>query len=130
MTIQHKHLLLQSEVHNPIYKENEVVLWLEHLVNTINMKIVCGPYVKYVETEGNRGITATVMIETSHIAFHVWDEKNPGLLQFDLYTCGELDINKTLEEIEKFFNIDHYQYIVLDRNGGFTPKEGIWTQWD
>lgn len=130
MTIQHKHLLLQGEVKNPIYQEEQVVAWLEHLVGVIGMKIVRGPYAKYVEACGNRGITATVMIETSHIAFHMWDEKDPGLLQFDLYTCGELDVDKTLKEIEKFFEFEHYQYIVLDRDGGFTPKGGVWTEWD
>ena len=27
--------------------------------------------------EGNRGITGIAVIETSHIAIHVWDEFNP-----------------------------------------------------
>ena len=129
MAIQHKHLLLQGLVRNPVYDEQTVVAWLEHLVAAIDMKIVRGPYAKYVESDGNRGITASVMIETSHIAFHMWDEQDPGLLQFDLYTCGELNILKTLTEIEKFFDFEYYQHIVLDRNNGFTPIDGTWTDW-
>ena len=32
-----------------------------------------GLYVKYCKMEGNRGITGIAVIETSHIAIHVWD---------------------------------------------------------
>ena len=37
---------------------------------------------------GNRGVTAFAIIETSHIAMHIWDEPNPALVQLDVYTCA------------------------------------------
>jgi S-adenosylmethionine/arginine decarboxylase-like enzyme len=40
------------------------------------------------------------MIETSHIALHIWDEPFPGEIQFDLYTCGELPIDQILRNLE------------------------------
>ena len=90
------------------------------------MKIIQGPFVSYVEAPGNRGTTAVVMIETSHIAFHVWDEQVPALLQFDLYTCSELSATVVLSEIQKFFDMIEYQYMVFDRENGFKVIDGTY----
>ena len=90
------------------------------------MKIIRGPFVSYVTEPGNRGTTAVVMIETSHIAFHVWDETNPALVQFDLYTCSELNISVVLDEIQRFFDMIEYQYIVFDRQDGFKLIQGVY----
>jgi len=97
---------------------------LKNLVNKIDMKIIRGHFVSYVEAEGNRGTTAVVMIETSHIAFHVWDEKDPALVQFDLYTCSTLNTEIVLQELEKFFDMKDYQYLLFDREDGFTLIDG------
>ena len=97
--LQHKHLLINAKVQNPIKSEDDAIKFLIHLVHQIKMKIVRGPFASYVDVPGNRGLTAIVMIETSHIAFHIWDEQDPSTLQFDLYTCG--DLNKDLLEIQK-----------------------------
>lgn len=122
----HKHLLLRGHCHRPPTDSEITYNWLKHLVNKINMKIIRGPFVSYVEAPGNRGTTATVMIETSHIAFHVWDEQSPGLLQFDLYTCSELNVPVVLNEIQKFFDMIEYQYIVFDREHGFEIIDGVY----
>ena len=53
-----------------------------------------GPYVKYCNMPGNRGITAVAIIETSHIAMHIWDEPKPALMQMDVYSCGEFDVTQ------------------------------------
>ena len=63
------------------------------------------------------------MIETSHIAFHIWDEPNPGLLQFDLYTCGSLDLDKTLNILRQYFDIVEIDYILFDREHGFVVEQ-------
>jgi S-adenosylmethionine/arginine decarboxylase-like enzyme len=83
------------------------------------MKILQGPFSSYVDVVGNRGITAVAMIETSHIAFHVWDEQEPALLQFDVYTCGSLDVPATINEIKSFFDLGDFEYLVYDREDGF-----------
>jgi S-adenosylmethionine/arginine decarboxylase-like enzyme len=87
------------------------------------MKIVQGPFASYVSAEGNRGVTATVMIETSHIAFHIWDEKQPAEMKFDLYTCGELNSAKVLQMVDKKFGLIQAEWMVLDREDGFVPIE-------
>lgn len=115
----HKHLLINANVKNPMASEEEAIDFLTRLVDRVNMKIIKGPFASYVDKEGNRGLTAIVMIETSHIAFHIWDEKDPGLIQFDLYTCGELNVMDTLDFFKENFTVDTLDYVVFDREFGF-----------
>lgn len=121
--LQHKHLLLNTTIERPIKESFEAIAFLEDLVEAIDMKIVQGPFASYVSAEGNRGVTATVMIETSHIAFHIWDEKQPAEMKFDLYTCGALDSAKVLQMVDKKFGLVEAQWMVLDREDGFVPIE-------
>jgi len=99
--------------------ERQAMAFLEKLVDRINMKIIKGPFASYVDKPGNRGLTAIVMIETSHIAFHIWDEEDPGLMQFDLYTCGELNLPQVLLALGENFNIISMEYNLFDREHGF-----------
>ncbi len=117
--ILHNHLLLNGQAYRPPQDVESVKAWLSELVEKIGMKVVCGPYAHYVDAQGNRGITAAVNIETSHIAFHVWDELVPARVQFDLYTCSDLPTQKVLDECEKYFDLIDYHYVVLDREDGF-----------
>ena len=119
----HNHIMLNGYVNKPPKNEAETIKWLEQLVRNINMKILRGPFASYVITEGNRGLTATVMIETSHIALHVWDEEEPALLQFDLYTCSTLPVKKVIESIDEFMGLSTYTYIVMERRNGFNILE-------
>ena len=121
--IFHKHLLVNAKVTNPMNTEEQGIEFLKFLVDQINMKIIKGPFASYVDAEGNKGLTAIVMIETSHIAFHIWDEPNPGLLQFDLYTCGSLDLDKTLNILRQYFDIVEIDYILFDREHGFVVEQ-------
>jgi len=121
--IFHKHLLVNAKVRNPMKSEIEATTFLTDLVESIDMKIIKGPFASYVDKDGNKGITAIVMIETSHIAFHVWDEEDPGLLQFDLYTCGKLDHEKVFDMIKRYFNIVSFDYMLIDRENRFYIEE-------
>lgn len=103
--------------------EEEGIEFLKFLVDQINMKIIKGPFASYVDVPGNRGLTAVVMIETSHIAFHIWDEPEPGLLQFDLYTCGSLDLYKAIETLKQYFTVEELDYVLFDREHGFVVEQ-------
>jgi S-adenosylmethionine/arginine decarboxylase-like enzyme len=120
--IYHKHLLVNAKVKNPMNTEEQGVDFLNDLVKKINMKILRGPFASYVDKDGNKGLTAIVMIETSHIAFHIWDEVDPALLQFDLYTCGSLDLDKVINIISSAFSIESMEYILFDRENGFVEE--------
>ena len=119
----HKHLLINAKVKNPMASEQEAIDFLTTLVEKIDMKIIKGPFASYVDKPGNRGLTAIVMIETSHIAFHIWDETDSGLIQFDLYTCGELDLKETLLTFGDFFEVDTLDYQLFDRENGFVLED-------
>ena len=121
--IQHKHLIVNATIGNPILEEQEAIDFLTQLVESIDMKIIKGPFAHYVEAEGNRGMTATVMIETSHIAFHIWDEKDPAEIKFDLYTCGSLNASQVLHILDKQFLFSAVKWMVLDREDGFEHIE-------
>jgi S-adenosylmethionine/arginine decarboxylase-like enzyme len=120
--IYHKHLLVNAKVTNPVKSEAQGIEFLTNLVEKIDMKIIKGPFASYVNKEGNRGLTGIVMIETSHIAFHIWDEVRPGLVQFDLYTCGELDLQKVLSIFKETFEVASLEYILFDRENGFIEE--------
>jgi S-adenosylmethionine/arginine decarboxylase-like enzyme len=103
--------------------EDKAIDFLQRLVERIDMKIIKGPFASYVDKPGNRGLTAIVMIETSHIAFHIWDEQDPGLVQFDLYTCGKLDLPEILNVIREDFDIVSMDYNLFDRESGFVLED-------
>jgi S-adenosylmethionine/arginine decarboxylase-like enzyme len=127
--IFHKHLLVNAKVENPINTEDQGVDFLTRLVESIDMKIIKGPFASYVDKPGNRGLTAIVMIETSHIAFHIWDEEDPSLVQFDLYTCGELNLAKVLLSFGETFSVVSLDYQLFDRENGFVLEDrGSWPQ--
>ena len=119
MLIQHKQMLINAKISNPIKNETDAINFLETLVKQIGMKIIMGPYAKYVENKGNKGLTAAVLIETSHIAFHIWDEQEPAMLQFDLYTCGQLDKEQVIKAIQERFDVVSMDWLLYDRARGF-----------
>ena len=115
----HNQLLVNAKAKNPFIDSKKAIEWMTDLVQQIDMKIIQGPYASYVDKEGNRGVTCIVMIETSHIALHIWDEPDPALIQFDLYTCSTLPVEEVLSNLEETFNIVEYDYMVIERADSF-----------
>ena len=91
MPVVHKHLIIRAETLKTPNDQKWAHTWLTELVNKIGMQICQGPITTYLDIPGNRGLTGLVIIETSHIALHCWDEENPGLMQLDVYTCGDFN---------------------------------------
>jgi S-adenosylmethionine/arginine decarboxylase-like enzyme len=124
----HNHVLVNGYTLLPPTDEKQTIVWMQQLVDSIGMKTIQGPFASYVTKEGNRGLTAVVMIETSHIAMHVWDETDPGFMQFDLYTCSTLPVEKIIKNLEDHFGLFNHSVLVLERSDGFKiiPEE----KWD
>jgi len=116
--LQHKHLLVRAKIANPISDTNQISNWVSQLVETIQMKILHGPVSVYCNKTGNQGITAFAIIETSHIVLHTWDETNPAILQLDVYTCANLEVDDVFKSLELFQPIT-LDYKFLDREQGF-----------
>ena len=119
MTVEHNHLLVNGFTRKPPTNEKDFELWLTNLVKDINMKVAVPARAAYVNNKGNKGMTAIVGIKTSHIACHFWDEPNPAVVRFDLYTCGPLPTNKVMDILQKDLGLFNYKMVVLDRADGF-----------
>ncbi len=124
----HNHVLINGFTLLPPTDEKQTIAWMQKLVDSIGMKTIQGPFASYVTKEGNRGLTATVMIETSHIAMHVWDESDPAFMQFDLYTCSTLPVEKRVDAVEsetaikKSYDLGGSQEVTIKKskwNGSF-----------
>jgi S-adenosylmethionine/arginine decarboxylase-like enzyme len=115
----HNHVLINGYTLLPPTDEEKTKVWMQALVDSIGMKTIQGPFASYVTKEGNRGLTAVVMIETSHIAMHVWDEGDPAFMQFDLYTCSTLPVEKVVKNLEDHFGLFNHSVLVLERSEGF-----------
>ena len=116
--LQHKHLIVRAEINKPPFDVTQIGEWLAKLVDDLGMKIMMGPIAGYSPVEGNRGLTAAVVIETSHIVLHAWDEDDPAMLQLDVYTCGCLD-PKVIWKAMEVFEPTHIDYKLLDRETKF-----------
>ena len=112
---EHKHLIIRAEVKHPITSEWELRKWLKNLVKIIDMKIIGGPYTAYVTKEGNRGATGVVMIETSHISIHIWDEERPSLVQCDIYSCAEFQQGEVIMHLG-IMKPQKIEYMMVDRS--------------
>jgi S-adenosylmethionine/arginine decarboxylase-like enzyme len=117
--LEHKHLIIRAELKNPPKCAEAIQDWMKLLVDKIGMKILMGPYAVYSDMVGNQGLTAVTIIETSHIAMHVWDEVDPALMQLDVYTCSTLNIDDVFVALSDFVPVN-VQYKYIDREHDLT----------
>lgn len=120
--IIHKHIILRIEAKKPP-TEQELRDWMVELIDKIGMKLLAGPTSANIDdVDGNKGPTCVCVIETSHMACHVWTEPDPALIQLDVYTCGPFDPNTVLEHIE-VWEPTKVEYKYLDREHNLTEIE-------
>ena len=114
--LKHHHFIGRFEVTTPPRKAELAYLrgWMANLIMRQGMKILSGPHVEHVDVPGNRGLTGVAIIETSHVAIHIWDEQSPALVQLDFYTCGTLDKDAVLRAIEPW-GVVSFDFMTLDR---------------
>ena len=114
--IKHHHFIGRFEVAKPPLGSEKAYLedWMANLIEGQGMNILSGPHVAYVDKVGNRGLTGVAIIETSHVAVHIWDETSPALVQLDFYTCGTLDKDAILRAINPWGVVKN-AFLVLDR---------------
>ena len=117
MTQQHKHLIVRANIAWCPQKEdlNKISDWVRDLIRKIDMKLLAGPYTTYVSEEENKGMTSVAIIETSHIALHIWDEVNPGLMQLDVYSCTNFNPQDIFDKVNELFKTVKIEYKFLDR---------------
>ena len=101
MHLVHKHLIVRAELDKCPDDPDMVHAWLENLVDLIGMRIMMGPMVgRLADMPGNIGTTGVVIIETSHIVVHFWEEI--GMMQLDVYSCSEFDKQTVFDQLTQF----------------------------
>lgn len=115
--LKHQHIIIRAEVAKPPLEQDldSMNAWFKDLIESINMKILSGPHMVYCNMPGNRGFTGVCCIETSHIAYHSWDEDNPSVIQLDVYTCSTLDIDTVFAKMARF-SPKSIEYTYIDRD--------------
>ena len=117
MTQQHKHLIVRADIGWCPQEENLNIIsdWIRSLIKKIDMKLLAGPYTTYVNEKDNKGMTSVAIIETSHIALHIWDEVSPGLMQLDVYSCANFNPPDVFDKVNELFQTIKMEYKFLDR---------------
>ncbi len=117
MTQQHKHLIVRADIGWCPQEEdlNKISDWIRSLIKKIDMKLLAGPYTTYVNEKGNKGMTSVAIIETSHVALHMWDEVSPGLMQLDVYSCADFNPPDVFDKVNELFQTIKMEYKFLDR---------------
>ena len=117
MTQQHKHLIVRADIGWCPQEEdlNKISDWIRSLIKKIDMKLLAGPYTTYVGEKGNKGMTSVAIIETSHIALHIWDEVSSGLMQLDVYSCADFNPPDVFDKVNELFQTIKMEYKFLDR---------------
>ena len=117
MTQQHKHLIVRADIGWCPQEEdlNKISDWIRSLIKKIDMKLLAGPYTTYVNEKDNKGMTSVAIIETSHIALHIWDEVSPGLMQLDVYSCADFNPPDVFDKANELFQTIKMEYKFLDR---------------
>lgn len=115
--LKHRHLIIRAEVQNTPDKNSLQYMnnWFAKLIQDIDMKILNGPHLLYCEMPGNQGFTGVCIIETSHIALHTWDENDPKIIQLDVYSCSDVDIEIVINSIKEF-SPSKINYVFFDRD--------------
>lgn len=122
--LHHQHIVMRAYVNKPPMGVEEITVWLKDLIQAIDMKILSGPHAVYLDKEGNRGLTAVTVIETSHIAIHVWDEESPGLIQLDVYSCKEFDKETVFGKFAQFEPVST-EWFMLNRTDKLSITDDI-----
>ena len=117
MTQQHKHLIVRADIGWCPQEEdlNKISDWIRNLIRKIDMQLLAGPYTTYVNEKENKGMTSVAIIETSHIALHIWDEVKPGLMQLDVYSCADFNPQDVFDMVNELFKTIKIEYKFLDR---------------
>ena len=117
-TLIHHHLLIRAQVGTPPLKNFDLARALRALVKKIRMRILQGPNVKYCAVPGNRGWSGSVIIETSSITFHCWEEVSPAVIHLDIYSCAPFEVQDVMPWLRQF-ELEAVDYKCLDRERGF-----------
>lgn len=121
---EHKHVIIRAYVDFPPKDPMILSEWCKNVISSVDMRIINSPSVYYSDMVGNRGLTATAILDFSHMAIHVWDECYPAMIEFDLFSCKNFDTEVVLKKLDEFM-LRSYSITVLNRDE-FDKNQIVW----
>lgn len=116
--LRHEHLLVRAKVKKPFVDTQVTHTWLQELIKKIGMQILAGPIVEDCKLSGNEGISGAVILSTSHSVLHIWPLDPVPTVQFDLYSCSNIDLDVVFDHFKVMEPIE-IEYKFLDRDNHF-----------
>ena len=114
--MEHNHLLINATFDTtPFCSTDFTSNWIRGIVDKIDMEILYAPRAVRCDQINNEGISAFCLITTSHISLHSWEKTDPNLVQLDVYSCKDFDVNLIIDDINQFNPLD-IKYKFLDRS--------------
>lgn len=110
----HQHVIVKAHSTQPITDETLGKQFLVDLVNIIDMVPVTEPQAVNVRSLGSEGLTGSINLCTSHVAYHCWELT--GLLMLDVYSCTCFDVLDMVEFLRETWKLDKISYSIIDRN--------------
>ena len=92
---------------------NEVLEILENIVDNSNARRVHSHVENFDGSVSPLGFAAVVLIDESHVSAHCYSET--GLLAIDVFTCGNTDSEKLVDQIEDKLKILLPKMIIHNR---------------
>ena len=120
----HQHLMLKASIKFPISDPELAKQLLYKLVLEIGMAPVTPPQSVYVHDAGNEGLTGSINLATSHIAYHIWEEPQGefgdlGLIMADVYSCKAFDPKLVVDFFNNYFgSLSNIELLQVDRATG------------
>jgi S-adenosylmethionine/arginine decarboxylase-like enzyme len=121
---EHKHVIVRAYVNNPPTDKEQLSEWCKNVISDVGMKVIGGPLVVHSDIEGNKGYTAVAILDFSHLAIHTWDKISPALIEFDLFSCKDFDIELVMKRLDEF-EINSYSNLIVDRDD-FDHQQIVW----
>lgn len=119
----HKHFLLDATIAKAPTDEEAMKEFLRNLIVDIGMVVAKlskdqnNPIAWYCDEEGNEGMTASGILTTSHVVFHVWDRVDTAEIHFDLYSCSDFKVNHIVSLLNEQFGLIEGKGHVINRRG-------------
>jgi S-adenosylmethionine/arginine decarboxylase-like enzyme len=122
----HRHLLITGHTTSEILKTLSRETLRQHLldmVSKIGMTVALPPRVGYSNRPENTGFIGIVGITTSHIAFHHWDCVDPGVLQYDVFSCKDFDPDVVMNSVRAFWRCSIVSSVLISRYPTFSIQD-------
>jgi S-adenosylmethionine/arginine decarboxylase-like enzyme len=114
--------MINADTAFPITNKRQLRRFLKDVAETIGVHRLGGTRVRYSRRAGARGLIGSLMLDTSHISVHIFDEPVPAHIRIDVYTSGSLDVELTILKIVNDLKIDDIQWLHYNRTSGFNLR--------